>query len=235
MRHEKGNALFIILIAIGLLGAATAMFTRSSSTTDDTGDYEQTQITANRIMNDLNTVALGVQNLIMRGCSENSLSFWYDSNRDGNEDGDDLYYNADAPSDHSCHVFHPSGAGVTPTKPPAPYAKDDPLYYKGKYFFFAQTEWKDNGDNCGEDRCVDLIGGLRDLSQSLCQQINTMLGIEGIPSNTTWGGAQFDGTYESLYTLANEPSSAAAAGKPAACFYGIDQDSYTFQIILHAR
>ena len=58
-----------------------------------------------------------VQGLLARGCSENDISFWTDTDNNGTEDGSDDYYNANSPTDHSCHVFDTAGAGMTITQP----------------------------------------------------------------------------------------------------------------------
>ena len=50
MTHQKGNALWFILVAISLLGLLTIMLSRSSSTSNETGSYEQNIIGANGIL-----------------------------------------------------------------------------------------------------------------------------------------------------------------------------------------
>ena len=88
------------------------MLNRSSSSTNETGGYERNSIQASEILAYANTIENGVQSLLARGCGENELSFWYDSDNNGTENGSDRYYNSDAPTDQSCHIFEPEGAGV---------------------------------------------------------------------------------------------------------------------------
>ena len=110
---ERGNALFFILIAVALLAALTMVISRSGSSVDQSGDFERNNIQASKVLRYAKSIETGIQDLLLRGCSENEISFWHDSDGDGDEDGDDDYYNANSPTDHSCHVFDTSGAGLT--------------------------------------------------------------------------------------------------------------------------
>lgn len=105
--QQNGNALWMILIAIALIGALTAMFSRSSTTSDNTGDTERLAIGANEVIRYAKSIELAVQNLQGRGCSENELSFATD------HPGAPDYTNSRAPDNGSCDLFKPSGAGLT--------------------------------------------------------------------------------------------------------------------------
>ena len=110
---ESGNALWFILVAIGLLGLLTVMLSRSGSNTNETGSYEQNVIAANEILSYAKNMENAVQGLLARGCSENELSFWHDSNGDGVEDNNDDYFNTvSTRTDRSCHIFDVAGAGI---------------------------------------------------------------------------------------------------------------------------
>lgn len=180
MPTQRGNALWMILLAIALLGGLTAMFARSSSTSDDTGDYERNSIAASEIMRYAKSLEIGVQNLITRGCSENDISFWNDSNGDGTENGSDDYYNANAPSDRSCHVFWPEGAGLTPMTPKADWL-DASKSALGNYGNYTYAVAQMAGVNSTTDPLVstdmELVLILPYLKKSTCQGINATLDI----------------------------------------------------------
>ena len=80
---QKGNALWFILIAIILLGLLTSMLTRSGGSTNDTGGYEQAEIGVSEVLSYAQSIDNAVQALKARGCGENEISLWHDSNGDG--------------------------------------------------------------------------------------------------------------------------------------------------------
>lgn len=113
MKKQSGNALWFILIAIFLLGGLTVLLSRTGSNTEETGSTEKSRIIATEILRYAASIENAVQFLLTQGCSENELSFWYDSNGDGNENASDDNYNPTSPTDRSCHIFSQKGAGIT--------------------------------------------------------------------------------------------------------------------------
>lgn len=113
MKTQSGNALWLILIAIFLLGGLTVLLSRAGNQTEDTGSGEKTQIVASEVLRYGADIETAIKTLLGRGCSENEISLWHDSNGDNLENSADANYNSDAPTDHSCHVFHVDGAGLT--------------------------------------------------------------------------------------------------------------------------
>ncbi|HOO82886.1 MAG TPA: hypothetical protein PK513_10340, partial [Alphaproteobacteria bacterium] len=94
MYTERGNVLWFILIAVALLAALTMVLSRSGSTVDQSGDIEQQRVKASQILRTAKSIEAGIQQMRLRGVSENDMSFWHDSNGDNTEDGSDTYYNA---------------------------------------------------------------------------------------------------------------------------------------------
>jgi len=162
VRTESGNALWFILIAIGLLGLLTVSLTRSGSGTNETGSFEQNQIAASEILSTVKSIENAVQFLLTKGCSENEISFWHDSDDNGIEDASDDYYNAGAPSDKSCHVFDPAGAGMT---------------YESGFLFTGFTRIL----SVGTDSRHELLIVLPNASNDSCNQVNR---ITGAPTNS---------------------------------------------------
>ena len=113
MQKNSGNALWLILIAIFLLGGLTVMLTRSGGQSEETGATDKAIIHASKMLSYTASIQAAVSNLLMRGCSENQLSFWTDTNNDGLETVADTNYNASAPADRSCHIFDVKGAGIS--------------------------------------------------------------------------------------------------------------------------
>ncbi len=206
---QSGNVLFFILIAIALLGALTATLNRSSNNTNDTGSHEQRQIQANEILTYAKSIETAVQNLRARGCGENEIAFWHDSNGDGVEGNPDANRNSYAPTDHSCHIFEPEGAGMTFVTVPDNYLDSffNASFAFGNYNYGANSSFPGVGrtGNCSVSECKELTMVLYHIKKELCLQINTALGIENpsgdAPFERTplgnWGVAHFQGTYPS--------------------------------------
>lgn len=217
MRHQSGNILFLILIAIALLGGLTVLLSRTGSQSDDTGDGEKASIIASEIIGYGANLGSAIQNLIAKGCSENTISFWNDSNGDGVESAADEYYNSASPTDRSCHVFHASGAGI----------KEET--FRKKYSNIIKNirtvsgnQIQDVGKTCAAASCAELILWIRTLgAQNLCNDVNRR---NGIVTNTTGitglqDSPMFVGTFtvpaQTLGSAANGPT---FAGKKIGCY-----------------
>lgn len=231
MRHaQSGNVLFLILIAIALLGALAALLSRTGSQSDDTGHTEQAAIQASDLLRYAASLENGVKTLIARGCSENEISF------DDDPDNTNNYTNANAPADKSCHLFFPQGAGL-----------------KKKFSYFSGT---DNmrvygahyvpgiGRDCANPSCSELFLVLRlnstdlDNPARLCNQINR---IAGNPLSLTETSRSDDtpNSNNDLYLFKGVfyrevGTPASFHGKKAFCGK-INDDSYTFNYVLLAR
>lgn len=213
MPTQRGNALWMILLAIALLGGLTAMFARSSSTSDDTGDYERNSIAASEILRYAKSLEIGVQNLITRGCSENDISFWNDSNGDGVENSSDDYYNSRSPSDKSCHVFMAQGAGLAQQNARTQWfvpSYSSSTNYGNYTFAVAQMAGVNSTTDPLGSTDMELVVILPYISKSVCQAINVSLGIPMNGNDILSDGFvstinKFTGTYPtgSGTTLAN--------------------------------
>jgi hypothetical protein len=94
---EKGNVLFLILIAVALFGALTYAVTNSMRTGSSTTEKEQAKLDQAVIDNYMAAINVGKMRLEMAGCSS-------------------IDYTAPADQgagDKSCHIFHPDGGGVS--------------------------------------------------------------------------------------------------------------------------
>lgn len=219
--RESGNALWFILIAILLLGGLTVLMSRGSSTSDDSGDFERNRVLASEMMRYSKSISLAVDNLISRGCSETQLSFWYDGNGDGVEDGTDRYYNPTSPVNHTCHVFMPEGGAVTYVP-----VKDDWLDPTGHRADFVAAEqcvaYVGTGDTSCADANTDLMFEFVTVKKALCMAVNDMVGIpnpSGAPPQEDHASARFIGSFAANTTPATALiTSPELDGKDTGCF-----------------
>jgi len=165
--RQSGNALWFILIAIGLLGLLTVSLTRGGSSSNDTGDFEQNQIVASEILSYAKSIENAVQSLLARGCSENEISF-----ENNTVTG---YSNPDAPTDKSCHIFDSAGTGMT-------LERDDILISSGLQITDVQTSR------------TDLLFLIEAMDSTLCDQLNRISNTPVIDSTYTTP-SKFIGAY----------------------------------------
>tara|TARA_B100000686_G_scaffold334513_1_gene401865 strand:- start:4 stop:720 length:717 start_codon:yes stop_codon:yes gene_type:complete len=105
MNYSKGNALFLILIAVALFAALSYAITNSSR---GGGNLDKEQQMIDNAVNEqcVASVEYGENKLkIINGCSVAELSY---------ELSDGTNENPSNPSDTSCFLFHRDGAGVIP-------------------------------------------------------------------------------------------------------------------------
>ena len=233
-KRQKGNALFFILVAIGLLGLLTVMLSRSGSSTTETGDYEQNVIVANEILSYAKNIENAVQGLLARGCSENELSFWHDSNGDGVEDASDDYFNTVSDrADRSCHVFDVAGAGLNWDG----FGDTEEVRIT---HISGRTEIQGVGRDCNNTRCSELalIFFMADGNDAqLCAQLNRTLTHDDLsppPSTLLMAHNNFQGSYTPhFYNASIIPE---LIGKHTACYnYATDTNEHIFYHVLHAR
>lgn len=165
-RHcQKGNALFLILIAVALFAALSYAITQSGKGSG-TIDKEQSLIKAAQITQFPATVRSAVNRLVLTGTAITSIDFA-----------------VNAVSSNSDAVFSASGGGVIVQTPPITGGT-------ASYWGFASTDGT-NGyhiagigtDTAGSGQ--DVFAYLDGISLSICQAINKGLGLSSTPSQET--------------------------------------------------
>lgn len=228
--EQSGNALIFILIAIALLGLLTVTMTRSGDSTNDTGDYEQNQIAASEILGYAKSIENAVQQLLARGCSENELSF-ENSTVAG-------YTNANSPTDNSCHVFEPEGAGMTYQAPNEDWLDNSKS---------AETNYLTWGFNGGyqiigaESNNTDLIVRKAHLEKEMCYSINQLLSVNNtgsdVPTDNSDGSGNgaFTGSFTAPVADTLNDDAAEFNNKRTFCRFISTSSTYQFIHVLHAR
>lgn len=228
---ESGSVIFLILIAIALFAALSYVIAQSSRTGMGTASKEQAKLVATEIISFHNKMKDTIRILRVNGCSDTQINFqssyWSDAG---------WYDNTTSPADKKCNVFEPQGGGIRIIDPPKFPVTVGTFHYQGQYFFPAGTAWLESGTTCTNDSCVDLLIGLNDIPKEVCTAINSMAGIEGMPTDSSWGGPPFKGTYTYNETLGE--SAASVSGKTFACMEHTNpgfRTFYSFAGVLIAR
>ncbi len=171
---ERGNVLFLILIAVALFAALSYAVTQSSRSGGGDANNETNLISSAQVTQ----YPASVRTAIIRMMVSNSTVV------------DDLEFNP--PSDFStcttpgACVFHPDGGGATFAPSASDVTADDTPH-----------EWKFNGENevnfvgttAGGDAVTtataDVMAILPNIKRAICEKINAELGITGaVPTDT---------------------------------------------------
>lgn len=205
---EKGNILVIILITILLLAALTALFTRSSVTDEETGNSQAGSIAASKILAHASEIDAAINQLLMSGCSENTISFWTDYDGNGVEDASDKNFNPSSPVDKSCHIFHANGGAVPPGNATKTFSY---AYMEGMGTAAADIYYLQSFEE-GEIK--------RGLSRDICAALNRTLGngfdINDLPvANLSVNS--YTNNFDSPMTIGDNGQEVAMAGVKAGC------------------
>jgi len=241
---SQGNALVIILIIIALLGALTITMTRMSSTATDDVSQEQASLLADEMLRYGVTIQTGIQNLLIKGCSEKEIRFERPP-----FDGTDTAYRltTGTPADKSCYVFDANGAGLT-------YVTPDDVALKGtsgvsaskakQYFFSGFDCMRDvgtGGSNCafsGGNTDTELLMLVADIKDSVCDAINKKTGATKtnlLASANNWysPGVGYKGTFGTSSLSGSVP---APPNNQAMCYYDEHSPGFNaFVFVLMAR
>ena len=243
MEKQKGNALFLILIAVALFAALSYAVTNSGRGGSGI-DKEQVAIDASEIIQYAGLIEQAVMRLrLISGCADNEISYWHDHNEDGVEDSLDILYNVNAPTDHSCHVFHPNGGNLN-------------YYFPGSAYiitFNGAAAVDGIGTTCTSAECSDLRMIVRLASTSagvstaaeiehgrqLCIEINSRLGLPDLTTvlmgDDTPPPDDFRGTFV-YYMTYGQGATAAISGLNSYCAkVTTSPEVYSFNHVIIAR
>jgi len=230
---ERGNVLWFILIAVALIGILTAVVSRSGSSVDQTGGYEQKNISISKLLRYAKSLEAAVQNMKLNTISENDISF-------ANDVTSTDYTNSscDAAADQSwpsCLLFDERGAGLV-------YQNFPDLNDGSDWIFTGAVNVGTSDDpvgTYGSGSGNDLIMLLPNASTALCTQLNTQYGIGTagtIPVDTTGiDSTAFTGSYSGLSVLDGDPSPFELNGQRFGCFVDDDAGIQYFYYVLLAR
>lgn len=235
---QKGNVLFLILIAVMLFGMLTAAITKSEQGTN-TMDRERGSISATDVMAYGGGLEKAVARILSDEVSENGLSFenavW--KTYDGN-DIETAGMFGGCTTD-KCKVFHPAGGGMNATTFPS-IAVSSPANTDIQSGHSAVYSMKVAGVGTPAH---DLVLMTAIIDMNTCKQINNQLRITNPsdqPPADDWSGAVlYAGSFTGPDDATDEIGDAATEleGKPAGCVhrsggaYGAS-DNYFYQVLL---
>ena len=157
-QNQKGNALFLILIAVALFAALSYAVTQSNRGSGSV-EKEQAIILASQVTQYPATVRTGITRMIITGTASTAIVF------------------TTPPTGLVTEVFDAVGGGVVPVAPPA-----NALVTAGSWIYLPATHSTDgwyiqdvgtNADTAGRE----VVALLRNVKRDVCNQINRGLGL----------------------------------------------------------
>lgn len=235
IKSQNGNVLWLILLAVGLLGLLAAVISRSNSSNNQTAGLEKARIKASSVLRFGKSVQQSVQQMILnQGISENDLDFLkIDADHD----------NINCSSDE-CDIFAQNGGGISYRTPAQILGLTD--FTENWHISTNNTVYQFGCDSISSD-CTELLMILENVPLSVCLEINKIQKITnpaGEPPriNRIIKGNEFNGTYATTGINTDQIGGTDATneapevkGKSAACVYefGGSPASYVYyQVIL---
>ena len=236
-----GNVLFMILIAVVLFAALSYAVMQSDRGGVNNLDGETVKLRASYLLQ----YATSVENAIMRLRISNRCTA---TETTGNQISFHIppftgltsttYFNPNAPSDFSCHVFHPNGGAISYKE--SPKYKDILDYDNshmaefGKFFYAGRTcipGLGTSGASCWSDGIDNehLIMYIHNINKDICLEINKKMDVPIPPDDVAYTDSgcgnfyiRFTGSYQdgvAIDTHVN-PSFSKFSGKKTGCYKG---------------
>lgn len=197
-RVEQGNVFIIILVAIALFAALSFTVMRSdNSKSENLLNDRKAELAASEIMEYAQSITNGVVRVRNRNsCTDDMISF-----EPPPFNGTTAYNNTKAPSDKTCHIFHPQGGAVAHRTFPKAWSTNDALSVLTPVFTgsscIPSVGTGDAASCMGNTQPSDseLLMIIDELSPNLCAAINKNLNTHSGTVSIHPDKTPFNGTY----------------------------------------
>ncbi|MGB0719343.1 MAG: hypothetical protein ACPGRX_02660 [Bdellovibrionales bacterium] len=180
-KSEKGNVLFLILIAVALFAALSYAVTSSSRSGGENANDESNLISSSTITQYPASVRTAIIRMnVSDGTEIEDLEFNSPAGTGGVADF------SDCTSGNAYCVFHPSGGAATFVPASAEVMASG---NQTDWIFSSMNEVNNVGTSSGTNdtasaTTAEIIAFLPGIKEGVCQKINDELGITGIPTET---------------------------------------------------
>lgn len=157
----------MILVGVGLFAALGFAMTQGSRGSGANLSKELLELHVTEIVEYSNKLRNALMTMKAIGCEDDEISF----ERRPFDGSDTDYFNASAPSDFSCHMFHAKGGGMKERT----YSED--IYDPAVSVTFQQSFNADNRINNVGSNTAELIYVISGLTDDMCLNINEKLGL----------------------------------------------------------
>jgi hypothetical protein len=231
---EKGNVLFLILIAVALFAALSYAVTQSTRSGSGTADKEQSMLSGATMTQYPTALRTSMIRMVLGGTDVSNIVF-------------DSPAGFSGMSDVTLNLFHPTGGGAVFQRAPADVMANNS---QGSWFFNANWDVPLIGvDGSGGN---DIIAFLPGIAAGVCQNVNSEFAIStsgcanvtnGVPeldASTTDTNIRNNFVEGDAFPTADEEDltsvgCTAFEGQPSGCFYDTDNSEYVFYSVLLER
>lgn len=211
-RTERGNIFFIIMLAVVLFAALGFTFSRSLRQGGNSISETQAKMAAQEILAYSQRVDQAVQKLLLRGCSEQQISFENEILLNSGIADINRISNPNAPVDKSCHVFDKNGGGVQYQTLPDSYIDSTLSDAAGCDTYYGYYVFRTEKTLQGIEERPEITLETNGLKAPICHAINDYLGNAQLSPDArlvpTIGGEFFGWT--TLFAAANWTNAAGA-------------------------
>lgn len=193
---KRGNALFLILIAVALFAALSYAVTQSSRGGGSI-DREQAELISARVSSFYGAIQHAITRMmVINGCTDIQISFENSVYYQGTGAGGGLAHpidgNGNAPTDNRCSVFETAGGGVSPLVLTQGLTSPDPWNWTVPGHLWVVTEAVPGVGTAA----ADLVLGIPSISDEVCTAWNRANGYTGsIITGVDWYNNTYNGTY----------------------------------------
>lgn len=200
-KYQRGNALFLILIAVALFAALSYAVTQSGRGGGSI-ERETRLLTAASVSQHIAEIQNAVQRMqIISNCTANDISFEH-------SDWGHANYDHTPAAREECQIYHPNGGGATfqTIDTSVLHSSKSALATFGQYAFSGGV-WIYQAD----DTTVDLTMMVPHLTEDFCMELQTEMGETGAfqTNGANWLGSldaanmAFDGDYANQYSFSS--------------------------------
>jgi len=197
-RGERGNVLFLILIAVALFAALSYAVTSSSRSGGGSADGESTLVNSAQITQYPASVRTALVRMTIGGVDATQVEFDPPVDFASLTDTD-----PGAGTKYSYGVFHPDGGGATYVTTP-PDTMDAGT--QGTWLFNSDYQVTNIGTSPATNAGNDIIAFLPGTALSVCKRLNTELGIT--TTTAGWTDTDANGVPGAGVLIANIPTAA---------------------------
>ncbi len=162
---ERGNVLFLILIAVALFAALSYAVTQSSRSGGGDATDETNAVNAASITQYPTGVRTAILRMTIDGTDVTTIEF-----------NDPTTFGDCANAGEAC-VFHPSGGSATYQNAPSSAMRAGGTNTAGTWYYNSNLSITDVGTATSEFAAI-----LPDITQGLCQELNDRYNITGVPT-----------------------------------------------------
>lgn len=220
MKTQRGNILFLILLAVVLFAALSYAVTSSMRGGGKSAAAEAASAKASAILQHAVHVEQAIMRLkLVNDCRDEQISF---------ENSAVTGYAYTTPD--KCKLFHPDGGGLVWQTPPVSANDGSDYFYRSLRVYGVGLD----KTQCYAPACMELVIMLGGVTDELCRTLNEALlfppTIHSQDNGDNYETIKFTGVYSLIHDI-----DGATAGRTASCTRGATSGKNYFYYVLIAR